>query len=377
MTTTNDIPAGLTLEHILSRFRDHAARHRHKAAAVESASAAVPTEAEELDHLRTALGAAVTLEFATLPPYLSAIWCIKDELHPIAKSLREILQEEMLHMALVCNMLVAIGGTPQINTAAPAYPGKLPLEVHPELTVPLAGFSPKVLQVFMEIERPLHPGHHISLSAARRIAKDDPTPADGDLTIGEMYDHVLQTFQRVKPPLSMDRQITGPLAWMVVTNLDEVEKAIQTIQHQGEGSSGPIDTDAKDLAHYYRFAEMLELKELEQNEHGGFTFKKPIDFDFDTGVWHMAPVPEGGYTDADVADPETRRLLRGFNLTYSKLLDLLQAAWSERGGQAMFWHAIETMFGLEKFAKPLLRIPRPDGAGNYGPDFRYIPLNER
>jgi len=91
----------------------------------------------------------------------------------------------------------------------------------------------------------------------------------------------------------------------------------------------------------------------------------------------MAPVPEGGYTDAGVADPETRRLLRGFNLTYSKLLDLLQAAWSERGGQAMFWHAIETMFGLEKFAKPLLRLPRPDGAGTYGPDFRYIPLNER
>jgi hypothetical protein len=354
---------------IVARFRTLKGHHAKRAAAYKAE--------DDLAHLRVALDGAVTLEFATLPPYLSAIWTFKNDLHPVAKSLRNILQEEMLHMALVCNMLVAIGGQPRINTNAPLYPGKLPLNVHPELTVPLMGFSPDVLKVFLEIERPKHPGHHVALAAAKNIADDDPDPG-GDLTIGEMYEHTLHAFQRLKPALSADHQITGPLAWMVVKNLDDVARAIHLIMRQGEGSEGPVDTGPDDLAHYYRFAEMVERKKLELDAATGqFSFRTPIDLDYARDVWPLAAVPAGGYTDAVVSDPEVRRLLRGFNLTYSKLLDLLQAAWSTRGGQASFWHAIETMFALEQFAKPLMQIPVPGGKGNYCPDFRYISANER
>jgi Ferritin-like len=357
-----------TLHHLVSGFRGFRAKHGTEAWRHE----------DELAHLHAALDGAVTLEFATLPPYLAAIWSIKDELHPVAKSLREILQEEMLHMALACNMLVAIGGRPNLTGGAPVYPGHLPLDVHPELIVPIAGFSEAVLKGFLEIERPNHPGHHVALATARDLAKDDPTPTDGDVTIGEMYEQTRQSFHRLQPALSTEHQITGPLAWMVVRNLDEIDRAIGVIMRQGEGSDGPADTGADDLAHYYRFAEMLERRKLVYDATSGrFAFDTPIDFDFERDVWPMAPVPAGGYTDRVVADPEVRRLVRGFNLTYSKLLDLLQAAWVERGGQASFWHAIETMFALEQFAKPLLRIPRPDGAGNYGPDFRYIAPGDR
>jgi len=75
------------------------------------------TAAHDLSMLRAALQAAVTLEFSTLPPYLTAIWSVKDPLHLVADSILNILQEEMLHMALSCNMLVAIGGRPEIKTA--------------------------------------------------------------------------------------------------------------------------------------------------------------------------------------------------------------------------------------------------------------------
>ena len=331
----------------------------------------------DLEHLRVGLAGAVTLEFATLPPYLCAIWSMKNDLHPVAKSLRVILQEEMLHMALVCNMLVAIGGVPRIAGGAPTYPGKLPLKVHPELTVPLRGLSREALAAFMEIERPKHVGHELALNMAREIERDDPA-ADGDLTIGEMYDQLLAAFQRVNPALAPDHQITGPLSWMVVRTVDEVKQAILLIQRQGEGSHGPADTDPSNLAHYWRFAEIVEKKSIVFDKVAGkYSFQTPIDLDYARDVWPMAPVPEGGYTDAVVADPEVRRLLRGFNLTYSKLLDFLQAAWETRGGQAMFIRAIETMFALEKFAKPLLQMPRSDGAGNYGPDFRYVPAKDR
>lgn len=370
MTTTKkpDSPQPIRLHDIVHRFRGLKAKH----------AAGDWNPKEELAHLHTALDAAVTLEFATLPPYLSAIWSMKDDLHPVAQSLREVLQEEMLHMALVCNMLVAIGGEPKIVGAVPSYPGKLPLDVHPELTIPLAGLSEKQLDVFMEIERPKHPGHHVSLATAKEIKREDPTPEKGDATIGEMYDHTRESFHRLNPTMSTEHQITGPLAWMVVRNLDEVDKAIGTITQQGEGSDGPADTGSDDLAHYYRFAEMIEKKQLVYDKgRDAFSFETPIDLDYARDVWPMGSVPEGGYTDLVVSDPEVRRLVRGFNATYSKLLDFLQAAWSKRGGQAMFWHAIETMFALESYARPLMQIPRPDGAGNYGPDFRYIPSDER
>ena len=44
------------------------------------------------------------------------------------------------------------------------------------MVLPLAGLSQKTLEVFMEIERPNHPGHHVALAAATSISKDDPTP---------------------------------------------------------------------------------------------------------------------------------------------------------------------------------------------------------
>lgn len=336
------------------------------------------TRQHAIDHLRIALQGAVTLEFATLPPYLSAIWSIKDELDPVAKSIREIVQEEMLHMALACNMLVAIGGRPKINTAVPAYPGKLPLNVHPELTVHLSGLTKNALRTFMEIERPHHPGHLLSLQPEEESASDgNGAEEDNDLTIGEFYDEILAAFRAYKPKLSTNRQVTGPLAWMVVTNLKEVEKAINTIKDQGEGSEGP-PAHPDNLPHYWRFAEVFEGKKLVYDEAAKeYKFTSRSSFNLEKNVWPMATVPEGGYMDELVDDPEARGLLRSFNLTYSKLIDLLEAVWETDGGQASLWHAIDTMFDLEKYAKPLMQIPRADGEGNYGPDFRYIPQKLR
>jgi hypothetical protein len=334
----------------------------------------------ELAMLRAALQGAVTLEFATLPPYLSAIWSVKDELHPVARSLREILQEEMLHMALACNMLAAIGGRPEIKTAVPTYPGKLPLNVHPELTVPLSGLSAAALGVFMEIERPKHAGHFESLKAGadlQSVAKAEGGDDRDDITIGELYDGILAAFQRQTPALSTERQITGPLAWFVVKDLGDVERAIETIETQGEGSVGSPDSGAGNHAHYYRFAEILERKKLVQDAGTGqWAFETPFPLDMAEDVWPVGEVPDGGYTDDEVEDPEVRRLSRGFNLIYSRLLDLLDSAWKNEGGQASFWHAIETMFALEAFGRPLMQIARPDGK-NYGPDFRYVPQDER
>ena len=293
---------GPALGDLVEGFREHRRR--------QASGTAVDT-AVELEHLRTALQAAVTLEFATLPPYLSALWSIKNDLSAVADSIRQIVQEEMLHLALAANMLVSIGGRPQLATAAPAYPGSLPLGVHPELTIHLAALSHDTLTTFLEIERPGHPGHHIALNAARDLdalhaaEEQEQTDDRTDYTIGEFYGHILETFQRLTPTQSTTRQVTAPLASMVVKNVDDVARAISIIQREGEGSDGPADTGPYNLAHYYRFAEIIELKQLVQDQQtGDYAFVTPIDFDFDADVWPMAPVPEGGYVLDTIADDE-------------------------------------------------------------------------
>jgi hypothetical protein len=64
-------------------------------------------------------------------------------------------------------------------------------------------------------------------------------------------------------------------------------------------------------------------------------------------------------------------LLQTFDRTYSHVIKLLESAWGA-GGQAALWRAIEAMFDLEKSAIQLMQIPKPDGAGNYGPAFRMV-----
>ena len=260
--------------------------------------------------LLAALNGAVTLEFATIPTYLLALWTIRDELHPVAKSLRNILQEEMLHMALVCNMLVSLGGTPAINSAVPAYPGHLPLGVHPDLTVPLARFSKETLKIFMEIERPGRTDPKVQLVSGKVEIFDHE-----DSTIGQLYAKILDAFKALNPEFKQDRQITGPLSWLPILSLADVEAAINIIERQGEGSVGEPEERRGHLAHYFRFAEMFELNKLRQDKKTKkWAFSEPIAFSFQKDVWPMADIPAGGYVIDPSKEQEAHFLHRSFNL---------------------------------------------------------------
>src|SRR5262245_53786560 len=102
-----------------------------------------PGATRDLSWLHEALQAAVELEFFTLPPYLTAMWSIKDQQHAAAATIRAVVEEEMTHMALVANLLAAIGGVPRVNRspAIPAYPRPMPGGVKPQLVVGLQGLT--------------------------------------------------------------------------------------------------------------------------------------------------------------------------------------------------------------------------------------------
>jgi hypothetical protein len=201
-----------------------------------------------LEWLQNALQSAITLEFATLPPYLTALWSIKDEMHPAAVSIREAVQEEMQHMGYACNMLKAIGGTPMIAGRVPQYPTTgLPGGVMPNLVVEIDGLTPESLRTFMTIEQP----DVDVITGKRPEAAEEGTYG----TIGDFYDAIAAAFAELKPKLSVEGQVIGPRTGWAIDSLHAVKRAINTIKEQGEGSSGtPVDYDPSDWSHYYRFA---------------------------------------------------------------------------------------------------------------------------
>src|SRR5436190_1750680 len=94
--------------------------------------------------LLAALQQAIQLEHATIPTYLYALYSIKpDSNKKIQQVLLSVVTEEMLHMALACNMLNAIGGSPVIDQPQfiPHYPGPLPGADENYLSGPLGRFS--------------------------------------------------------------------------------------------------------------------------------------------------------------------------------------------------------------------------------------------
>ena len=139
---------------------------------------AVPSAEPEINDiagLHSALQTALALEHATIPLYLYALFSIKrGRNREIAEIIRSVVMEEMLHMALVGNILNAVGATPRIGLpdSVPRYPGPLPGGVRPELVVPLRKCSvEQVRDVFLAVEQPHLPVDAHVRRALREVEK--------------------------------------------------------------------------------------------------------------------------------------------------------------------------------------------------------------
>jgi Ferritin-like len=324
----------------------------------------VPKPARSLNWLRRALQDAIQLEFSTIPPYLCAMWSILDQGEPAYGIIESVVMQEMLHMGLACNMLVAIGGCPRIEDPdfVPEYPCELPGNVRPGLYIGLVGlYRELVRDVFMQIEYPEHGPVPIQpmMFAVRRTYS----------TIGEFYDAVSDAFSHLAPPISQDRQLASAKVHLKqLPDLDAVICAIKQVKEQGEGTvQSPFEDDfAGELAHYYRFMQIIVGKQIVRGQDGKAHWddSQPIPF---PDVYPMAMVPKGGYP-LDVTRP--------FNQQFTAVLDRLQLAWQTGGtaGEQKLGEAYKAMHRLREPAIALMRqeIQPNSGRGNYGPDFRLL-----
>ncbi|WDF42233.1 ferritin-like protein [Streptomyces sp. T12] len=317
---------------------------------------AVPEEGRGVAWLRSALQVAVGLELATIPPYLCGLWSVKDRGSEVARLIQRIVGDEMYHLGIVCNLLVAVGGRPQIKASAPVYPGPLPGGVRAGVTVYLSGLTkPFVRDVMMAIEAPEE--------SLVRSARSSPT-------VGEFYAEVLKAFRVVQPELSVRGQLSQYVFsddLQPVENLDHVERAIEIIREQGEGTaSSPSESFEDDHpAHYYAFGEIYHGRELRETDDGWKYVGGPVPF---PDVRPMAPLPVGGWPrpPAHVAG-----LLFRSDATYSTVLDTLDVAWAG-GGHRTLSAAIHSMRALEGPAVELMETPLRYAPGTYGPQFRAL-----
>jgi hypothetical protein len=148
--------------------------------------------------LQRRLQTALELEFATIPAYLVALLSIQlPGNREAAEVVRSVMVEEMLHLALVANVLNAVGGRPRLDRrAVPAYPVRLTFEgkdfTDRSFPINLAAFSAETMATFLEIEKPQAPPP----AAALLVAKIQ-VPG---LTIGDFYQQIVDLIDELDAP---------------------------------------------------------------------------------------------------------------------------------------------------------------------------------
>jgi hypothetical protein len=301
-----------------------------------------PPQYRDLSWIRGALQTAVALEHSTMPLYSAAMYSLEVQNYPSYNTIRSVLMEEMLHMAAVCNILAALGGTPRIRGLDPGFPASgLPGQVAPDMKVTLAKLSRNQLRTFMRIEAPEFLLEPEQLGAAYP-------------TIGRFYavlrEAVVANAKAVRAAVKQGgpaNQVGGNLGYRTIVPtsgvdpVDEILAAIDMITEQGEGNpSLGIGTGVDfqhEQSHYARFAEL----------HYGNRYQPPATpvalspsteerfFRGEEIAWPVVintlAVPADGYRAILALDPNApavEKELDAFDAAYTAMMTALHDAWN-------------------------------------------------
>jgi hypothetical protein len=317
---------------------------------------------------------AVKLEHSTIPPYLTAMFSLKPGTNErIAREIHSIVVEEMLHMTIASNILIAIGGDPQINTKGfvPDYPGPLPMGIAGGLIVGIEAFSIGLVEdVFMAIEEPECP---VPVRPPSLLGGPEAEPEFA--TIGEFYDAIkaqIKTLgdaifvQKTSPP----QVVTGwfpPQKLFLITDAPSACRAIDIAQLEGEGTSSTPFQSPGDPAHYYKFGEIAAGREVIETPTGFAYDGAPLLFD-PSGVWPLRPNCK--IADFKVGTQARTRIAR-FAYSYASLLNALHDAFN--GHPERLEAAIGLMYDLRVMAVSLMQTDAGgDGGLTVGPSFEYV-----
>ncbi|MDA0160132.1 ferritin-like protein [Solirubrobacter ginsenosidimutans] len=346
-----------------------------------------------VEELQRYLYAAMQLEHATIPPYLTALYSI----HPGTNSdafhvLRVVAVEEMLHLTLVANVLNAIGGTPDLTAPdfIPVYPAYLP-DGEVDFAVSRERFCRDSLDTFLKIERPreapdeesrlVHRQHRGTKLITAAIGAEDMR----FYSIGEFYREIergLRFLEKEKTAAGEELFVGDPARQILpqyyysgggevvpVTDLHSACAALRLIAEQGEGVGGRIYDVERELAHYYRFKQLLHGRYYQDGDEPDDPTGPPLDVEWDA-VYplkknaSLADYPEGS---------ELHTAALAFNAAYADFLELLTRAYT--GSPELLIEGVADMFRLRERMTALMHNPIPGQDGvNASPTFELAPV---
>jgi hypothetical protein len=349
-----------------------------------------------VEELQRYLHAAMQLEHATIPPYLTALYSI----HPGTNSdafhvLRVVAVEEMLHLTLVANVLNAVGGTADLTEPdfVPAYPAYLP-DGEVDFAVSLERFCPDSLDTFLKIERPREAPDEASRLVPRRhrptklISAAIGNPEMRFYSIGEFYKEIERGLRHLEKEKAAAgealfvgdpaRQVTPEYYYsgggevVPVTDLKSACAALRLIAEQGEGVGGRIYDVERELAHYFRFKQLLHGRYYQDGDEPDDPTGPPLDVDWDA----VYPLKKNATLDDFPDGSELHAAALAFNASYADFLELLTRAYA--GRPELLIEAVADMFRLREQMTQLMHNPIPglDGV-NAAPTFELAPVAVR
>jgi hypothetical protein len=297
---------------------------------------------EHREALIYTLGKAAEIEHLIMLTYLYAAFSLKqrvdeglspDGLEAVKRwrrTLIEIGEQEMLHLALVQNLLTAVGAAPRL--ARPNFP--LPAHAYPAgVRIELLPFSEAALRHFAFLERPegMAMDDVEGYAALEEAVALPPLDAEDDIvprlqefdTIGGLYRSIQAGIDHLAERVGEERLFVGPadaqateehFRWPELVAVDDAasaRRAIDTIVEQGEGARG----EWRD-AHFGRLLRILEEYQAMRAAEPDFEPARPVVLANVRPQVHGAGLPL-------IADPGTVRAMDLLNVVYEVLLQLL------------------------------------------------------
>jgi hypothetical protein len=340
----------------------------------------------DIKGLHRQIYAAMQLEHATIPIYLTALYSIvpgtNSEGYHI---LRAVAVEEMLHLTLVCNLMNAVGGRPDLSAPGftPNFPAYLP-DGEEDFSVGLQRFSPEAIETFLKIERPASLNHNESNKRHRKRKASMLSAGhtgEGEeehfFSIGEFYRAIEIGLDDLYAEMG-DALFCGDPALQVgpeyyysgggglikVTDMASAKAALELIAEQGEGITGDIFDEEGEIAHYYRFQQLLLGRFYREGDVHDHPTGGKVEVDWNA----VYPIKPNAKTSDFPEGSELRAAVEGFNAGYADYLGLLTRAFN--GEPNLLIDAVGEMFRLKDLTYQLMRQPIGDGSGfNAAPTF--------
>jgi hypothetical protein len=287
-------------------------------------------------------------------------------------AISHVATEEMLHLALVHNLLSAIGAAPHFgrpNLPAPAhhYPAGVNLTLVP--------FGAPALRHFIFLERPEGMELHGARGIDAPVHEAVPLMSERDVvlqpqdfaTVGHLYRsierglaHLAEKFGERNLFVGPQRAqaTTGHFGWpelIAVTDLASAQRAVDTILEQGEGARGHWEH-----AHFGRqFVQILQEYQDMLDANPGFDPVRPVMFATVRPCVRDDTVPQ-------VSERVTSRCGDLFNVSYEILLQIFERyfAHTEETDEQLGTLAGATVALMLRVLKPLgnLITTQPVGA---------------